>query len=93
MNNTNHFGLTADGRLVNLGVGANHEAIANLLADNAESVASAAGNTMSIVALLDISDLYRLKGEMTDALNSLDNDALSGPLVNFDIPVEQLTEA
>jgi len=91
MKNTNFFGLTDKGNLVNLGVGANSREVANLLADNAESVASTKGEPIAIVALLDITDLYRLRGEMADLLNNLDNEALSGPLQTFDIPVEQLT--
>ncbi len=85
MNNTNHYGLTDEGKLINLGVAASHAEVANLLADNAESVASAAGKPLSIVALLDINDLYRIKGEIDVALNSLDNEALGGEVNTFGI--------
>jgi len=88
MNNTAHFGLTSTGRLVALGVGANSKDVANLLADNAESVALSEKAPIDIVALLDISDLYRLKTEMTDALNSLNNDELTAPVEHFGTLVE-----
>lgn len=87
MNNTNHFGFTTDGALVNLGVAVNHIDVANLLADNAESVAEQAGKPISIVSILDINDLYRLKGEIEAALNNLDNEALSGEPQTFGIDV------
>jgi hypothetical protein len=84
MNNTAHFGITATGNLVALGVGANEKEVANILADNYESVASVeTGEIVEIVALLDINDLYRLRGEFTDALNGLDNEALAGPAQTF----------
>ena len=84
MNNTAHFGITATGNLVALGVGADTKDVANLLADNAESVASVeTGTIVEIVALVNISDLYRLKGEITDALNALDNEALGGVVDTF----------
>ncbi len=82
-NNTAHFGLTSTGRLVALGVGVDSKEVANLLADNAESVAEVNSSPIEIVALLNISDLYRLKTEMTDALNALDNEALAGPAETF----------
>jgi hypothetical protein len=84
MNNTAHFGLTATGKLIPLGVGANTKDVANLLADTAESVKSVeTGEIVEIVALLDINDLYRLRGEFTDALNALDNEALTAPAQTF----------
>jgi hypothetical protein len=83
MNNTAHFGLTSTGTLVALGVGADTKDVAFLLADNAESVSASAGAPLNIVATLNINDLYRLKTEMTDALNALDNEALSGPAETF----------
>ena len=79
MKNTAHFGLTETDTLVALGVGADTKEVANLLADNVESVAG----KISIVALLNIGDLYRLKGEITDALNALDNEALGGVVETF----------
>lgn len=88
MNNTAHFGLTNNGALVNLGVGANNGEVANLLADNAESVARAEGRNLDIVVILDINDLYRLRGEMADLLNNLDTEALGGELKTFGIDVE-----
>lgn len=88
MNNTAHFGLTATANLINLGVGADTKEVANLLADNAESVAAANGAPIDIVALLNISDLYKLRTAMTDALNTLDNDALAGEPVTFGITAE-----
>ena len=83
MENTAHFGLTETGTLVALGVGADTKEVGNLLADNAESVAAMKGAPISIVALLNIGDLYRLKGEITDALNALDNEALGAPVETF----------
>lgn len=83
MNNTAHFGLTANGTLINLGVGAETKEVANLLADNAESVALANGTPTEVVALLNISDLYKLRTALTDALNNLDNAALGGPVETF----------
>ena len=83
MKNTAHFGLTETDTLVALGVGADTKEVANLLADNVESVAAVKGAPISIVALVNISDLYRLKGEITDALNALDNEALGGVVETF----------
>ncbi len=83
--NTTHFGLTATGKLVTLGVGVDTKEVANLLADNAESVSFDNEETIEIVALLNVSDLYRLKTEMTDALNALDNEALAGEPVTYDL--------
>lgn len=91
MNNTAHFGITNDGKLIALGVGANNEAVANLLADNVESIAVQAGAPVTIVTMLDINDLYRLRGEMTDVLNNLDNEALGGPVLDYGIPTEEVT--
>lgn len=78
MKNTAHFGLTANGNLINLGVGAETKEVANLLADNAEGVLQ-----VNIMVLLDINDLYRLRGEFTEALNSLDNQALASEPETF----------
>ena len=94
MNNTAHFGITETGTLVALGVGADTKDVGNLLADNVESVAAVKEAPISIVALVNISDLrelppsitislYRLKGEITDALNALDNEALGGVVETF----------
>ena len=88
MNNTAHFALTDTGAFVKLGVGADTKEVANLLADNAESVAAAEGKLINIVSLLNINDLYRLRGEFTDALNGLDNEALTGEVETFGVPVE-----
>jgi hypothetical protein len=90
MNNTNHYGFTAEGALVNLGVAADHAEVANVLADNAESVAGATGKNLVIVSLLTINDLYRLKGEIEAALNSLDNEALGGEVNTFGLDVASL---
>ena len=88
MNNTAHFGITANGTLIKLGEGADIKEVANLLADNAESVAMANGTPTEIVALLNISDLYKLRTAMTDALNTLNNEALGGPVETFGITTE-----
>lgn len=83
-NNTTHFGVTAKGKLVNLGVGADTKEVANLLADTAESVLSVeTGEIVEIVTLLNINDLYRLRGEFGDALNNLNTEALNGELLTF----------
>ncbi len=83
MNNTNHFGLTDNGNLVNLGVGAADAEVARLLADTFETNAAAKGEPVNIVTVLDIADLYRLRTQMADALNNLDNDALGGEPLTF----------
>jgi hypothetical protein len=84
MNNTAHFGFTATGNIVALGVGADTKEVANLLADNYESVVSVeTGKIVEVVALVNISDLYRLRTEITDALNGLDNEALGEPVQTF----------
>lgn len=85
MKNTNHYGLLANGKLINLGVGADTSEVANLLADNAESVASVNGNPIDIVHMLNINDLYTLAAAIPDLLNNLDNEALSGATVDFGI--------
>jgi hypothetical protein len=86
MNNTAHFGLDSHGHLVSLGVGPDNKDTASNLADLAESVANANGNPIFIGATFNIPDLYQLIREATDALNSLDNDALTAPAVE-DVPI------
>ncbi len=75
---TAHFTLDGNGKLITLGVGENTVAVANELADLAESVALSNGTPIELNnAILDISDLYRLKKDITEALNGLDNDELA----------------
>jgi hypothetical protein len=60
------------GKLVQLGVGENTVANANSLADLYESVALSLGRTVTIGGpILTIEDLYRLKAEITEALDNL----------------------
>lgn len=82
-NNTAHFGLTDTNVLVNLGTGADTAEVANLLGDVTETIADSRGERINIVALFNINDLYRLRGEFTDALNSLDNESLAGNVLDY----------
>ena len=81
--NTAHFAITNTGKLILLGVGANTKEVANLLADNAESVATAGGTPIVAEVLLDIGDLYRLKGEIVTALDNLPNEELNAETETF----------
>lgn len=89
MKNTTHFGFTDKAELVTLGVGAPNADVANLLADNAESVAALNGAPINIVALLDINDLYKLREACTTALNALDNEALAGEVLDYGLPTDE----
>ena len=88
MKNTAHFGVTPDGTLIPLGVGVNTKAVANLLADNVESIGAQTANPINIVALLDIDDLYKLKAQIGDLLNNLPNEQLAGEPVTFGLTEE-----
>jgi hypothetical protein len=74
MNNiTAFYGIENEtGKLVRLGVGENTVAKSNELSDLYESVALSLGHKVSINGpILTIEDLYRLKAEMTEALDNL----------------------
>lgn len=88
MNNTTWFGLTDNNILVKLGEGADTKDVADILADNAESVTGANGKTTLIVAVLNINDLYRLRAAATEALNNLDNEILSGESITFGTEID-----
>jgi hypothetical protein len=83
--NTAHFGLDSNHNLVSLGVGSDNRETADNLANLAESIAASNGTPIIIGATFNIPGLYRLIREATDALNSLDNDALTAPAVE-DVP-------
>lgn len=75
--NTAHFAITSAGKLVLLGYGPETVEVGNALADVAETVSRIKGEAFTIDgSILNISDLYRLKAEITVALDNLDNEAL-----------------
>jgi hypothetical protein len=84
MKNTAHFGLTNNGDLVFLGNAVDTPQAANVLADAFEANNADTGLTIAD-PMLNINDLYKLSGQISELLNGLNNGVLAGDPITLDL--------